>query len=221
MISQITHWILETIRFYGGWSVFLGVLVEQIIIPIPSPLIIMGAGFLLVPAAAGWASALGLITLKIVIPGSAASLLGALLLYYVGLWGGKLFVDRFQGYLGFSWRDVEWMGQKITGRGAAATLFLMRALPIVPLSLVSLVGGVLKMPLKTFLVWTFLGSIPRCYLLAYLGWQLGAGALVWAQGVNRLETLMSVTFAAVLVGVVLYLRHRVRGQMAAAGRGKA
>ncbi len=213
MIAQLSQWILEAIRIHGAWSVFLGVLIEQIIIPIPSPVIIMGAGAIMVPLQASWLEALRVITLEIVFPGCVASILGALLCYFLGQWGGKLFVDRFSGYLGFSWKDVEWMGSHFTQRGEAVTLFFSRAIPIVPLSLVSLVGGVFKVPLNTFLLWSFLGSIPRCFLLGFLGWRLGAGALNWAKGVNRYESLVSLLFVFAVAWGVVYLRRRVQEKM--------
>ena len=47
-MSEILNWIMESIRAYGAWSVFVGVIIESVIVPIPSPLIIMGAGFVLI-----------------------------------------------------------------------------------------------------------------------------------------------------------------------------
>ncbi|MGQ0645696.1 MAG: DedA family protein [Elusimicrobiota bacterium] len=213
MIGRLTQAILEAIRAHGAWSVFTGVLVEQIIIPIPSPVIIMGAGFLLIPAGEPLGPALLRMSHQIVLPGAAASTLGGLLCYYLGLWGGRLFVEKFQRYLGFGWSDVEWMGKKMSVTGEAAALFFLRAAPVVPLSLVSLAAGVLKIPNRTFLVWTFLGSIPRCFLLSWLGWKMGVGAIGLATGVNKLESMISLALAAGIVGMVLYLRRRVRRGM--------
>jgi len=213
MIADITQWILEAIRANGAWSVFLGVLVEQVIVPIPSPAIIMGAGFILIPADALWTPAIFWIITKIVIPGSIASALGAILGYYVGLWGGKKFVTRFQRFLGFDWTDVRWMGRRITTKGTAITLFFMRALPIVPLSLVSIVSGVIKAPFSVFLLWSFLGSIPRCFMLALLGWQLGSSASALAHGFERFESIISVGIVVLVILVVFYLRQNVRKAM--------
>ena len=47
-MAAILNWIMESIRSYGAWSVFIGVIIESVIVPIPSPLIIMGAGFVLI-----------------------------------------------------------------------------------------------------------------------------------------------------------------------------
>ena len=47
-MTAMIDWIMESIRAYGPWSVFAGVIIESVIVPIPSPLIIMGAGFILI-----------------------------------------------------------------------------------------------------------------------------------------------------------------------------
>ena len=78
MIGHITEWILEALRTNGGWSVFWGVLIEQVIVPIPSPAIIMGAGFILIPAESTWSAALIKSSLEIVFPGVLASTMGAI-----------------------------------------------------------------------------------------------------------------------------------------------
>lgn len=49
MFAQITAWILEAIKSHGMLAVILGVVIETIIVPLPSPLIIMTAGYLLIP----------------------------------------------------------------------------------------------------------------------------------------------------------------------------
>jgi membrane protein DedA with SNARE-associated domain len=49
LISEITQWIMELMRAHGQLSVFIGVMIEQIIVPIPSPQIVMGAGAIIIP----------------------------------------------------------------------------------------------------------------------------------------------------------------------------
>lgn len=213
MILQITTWILEAIRHYGGWSVFLGVLVEQVIIPIPSPTIIMGAGLILIPASSTWLAALVLSSLKIVLPGVLASLLGAWGTYYLGYFGGRVFVDKFERFLGFGWKDVESLGHHFSKSGVALTFFSLRALPVVPLSLVSIMAGVLEVSLPSFLLWSFLGTIPRCYILALLGWQLGSSTFRWSYGVNRFESAISLLMVLLVIAGIIYIRHHVKKKL--------
>jgi len=49
-VEDLVSWTLEAIKNLGGFGVFIGVLLESIIAPIPSPLVIMAAGFILIPA---------------------------------------------------------------------------------------------------------------------------------------------------------------------------
>jgi membrane protein DedA with SNARE-associated domain len=210
MIADLTRWILEAIRQHGAWSVFLGVLIEQIIVPIPSPAIIMGAGFLLVPAEAGWGQGLAETLLEIVLPGALASTLGAVLIYAATAWGGKAFVDRFERWLDFGWKDVESFGARLRGPKAWATVFLMRALPVMPLSLITMAGGALRLPLGPFVLWTFLGSLPRCLILGILGWKMGSGAWELARGVNRVESAATLAVAGACVAAIVLIRRRLR-----------
>ncbi|MDP2864959.1 MAG: hypothetical protein Q8O90_01815, partial [Elusimicrobiota bacterium] len=75
MIAEITQWILELIKTHGPASVFIGVIIESVIAPIPSPVIIMGAGAILIPATLPAGPALWDIARFIVLPGALASTL--------------------------------------------------------------------------------------------------------------------------------------------------
>jgi membrane protein YqaA with SNARE-associated domain len=136
-VTEILNWILASIRAYGPWSVFAGVIIESVIVPIPSPLIIMGAGFVLIDPNLTFLQALAPIALQIVLPGAVASTLGAYIGYGIGYGGGKPMVDRWEKFLGFSWRDVEPLEQRFRGGRVNTSIFLLRALPIFPLSVIS------------------------------------------------------------------------------------
>lgn len=210
MIEQLTHWILDSIRAHGAWSVFVGVLIEQIIVPIPSPLIIMGAGAILVDPGLGAGAALLRILPLVVLPGTVGSTLGGLGMYGLGYWGGKPVIARLSVWLGFGWEDVESMERRLKGGNMAAAIFFLRALPVVPLSLISIAVGVIRWPAGPFTLWTLLGSVPRCLLLGYLGWLLRDAHAALASGLNRLEGLVSVALVGGVGLLVLYLRRRLR-----------
>lgn len=211
MIGEITAWILESMRAHGGTSVFVGVIIESVIVPIPSPLIIMGAGAILIPPDLGWAAAARPILLQIVLPGSVASTLGAFIGYGVGYWGGKPLIDRYSGFLGFSWSDIEIAERRMKEGNVNAAIFFLRALPVVPLSLVSAAIGVTRWPVVPFTLWTFLGSVPRCLFLGYLGWLMQDTYHALATRINLVETLVSGGIVAGACLMVLWLRRRVRG----------
>ena len=209
MIGEMTAWIMDLMRTHGPATVFVGVIIESVIVPIPSPLIIMGAGALLIEPGLSSAAAFAPITLRIVLPGAAASTLGAFFAYGVAFWGGKPLIDRYSAFLGFDWDDVLSMEKKLLGR-VGPMIFLLRALPVVPLSLISAAAGVLRLPAGPFSLWTFLGSLPRCLILGYLGYLTRDTYEGLAKRINSVEGLVS---GAIVVGgfaAILYLRARMK-----------
>ena len=212
-MTEILNWIIDSIRAYGPWSVFVGVIIESVIVPIPSPLIIMGAGFLLISAELSFLQAFAPIMVQIVLPGSIASTLGAYIGYGIGYIGGKPLVERLQNFLGFSWSDVEGMEHRFREGQVNTSLFFLRALPIFPLSVISAAAGLLRLLIKQFTLWTFYGSIPRCLFLGYLGWGLGEPYQAIAKGIDKVETIISLLLLGLIFALILWLRWRVRGKI--------
>jgi membrane protein DedA with SNARE-associated domain len=204
---------MESIRTYGPWSVFVGVIIESVIVPIPSPLIIMGAGFVLISPDLGFMDALMPILLSIVLPGSVASTLGAYIGYGIGYFGGKPLVERWRRFLGFTWSDVEAMERRFQNGQINTSIFFLRALPIFPLSVISAAAGLLRLPIKQFSLWTFYGTIPRCLFLGYLGWGLGETYQSLARGIDRAESIVSALLIIAILGAIIWLRTRVRRQI--------
>ncbi|MBI2069420.1 MAG: VTT domain-containing protein [Elusimicrobia bacterium] len=211
MIAEMTQWILELLRTHGSVSVFIGVIIESVIVPIPSPLIIMGAGAILIAPDIGWGAASFDILKLIVFPATVASTLGAYIGYGIGFWGGKPMIEKLEKFLGFGWQDVMNMERRFQGRRMGWTIFLLRALPIVPLSLISAAAGVIRLPVWAFTWWTFLGSVPRCLFLGYLGWILHDAYYAMANKLNFVESLVSVGIVAGAGLLVLWLRFRMSG----------
>ena len=212
-MSEILGWIMDSIRAYGALSVFIGVIIESVIVPIPSPLIIMGAGFLLIAPELRFSGALMPILTMIVAPGVIASTLGAYVGYAIGYFGGKPLVEKWKGFLGFSWSDVEAMEQRFRSGQVNTMIFLLRALPIFPLSVISAGAGLLRLPIRQFSLWTFIGTIPRCLFLGYLGWSLGETYQGMATSLNQAETMISGLLILSVISGIVWLRWRVRGKI--------
>lgn len=212
-MTEIISWIMESIRTYGPLSVFVGVITESVIVPIPSPLIIMGAGFILIGADLNFLEAFTPILLQIVLPGAVASTLGAYIGYAIGYYGGKPLVDQWERFLGFGWSDVEALERRFQNGQVKTTIFFLRALPIFPLSVISAAAGLLRLPLNQFSLWTFYGTVPRCLLLGYLGWGLGETYQVFAKGIDKVEGIVSGLLLLAIFGVIVWLRARVKGNI--------
>ena len=125
MFGEITTWIIELIKTHGILAVILGVVIETVVVPIPSPLIVMTAGYILIPhgsileilLAATWIS---------VVAGLAQTI-GSYLLYYIGYFGGKPVIEKFEKLHGVSWKEIKSFEKKFKKRGKEdLTLFFMR-----------------------------------------------------------------------------------------------
>jgi len=210
LISEITKWIMELMRAHGQISVFIGVMIEQIIVPIPSPLIVMGAGAILIPPELPISSAFLKILWIIVLPGAIASTVGSYIGYLISYYGGKALVIRLERILDVDWKEIENLERRFQGKKEALSIFFSRAIPVFPISLVSIFAGLLRVPIKSFTLYTFLGSIFRCFFLGFVGWWIGATYEKVATRLDSIETIVSILML-IGMGVVLgYLYHKLR-----------
>ena len=148
---------MESMRAHGQLSVFIGVMIEQVIVPIPSPLIVMGAGAILILPELSIPNAFLQILWIIVLPGAIASTLGSYIGYMISYYGGKALVVRFQRFLDVDWEEIGHLEKRFQGKKEAISIFLSRAIPVFPISLVSIFAGLLRIPIKPFTLYTFLG----------------------------------------------------------------
>jgi membrane protein DedA with SNARE-associated domain len=133
-------------------------------IPIPSEVIMPFAGYAL---AHSQFQLFVLATLA-----SLASNIGSIPAYWVGMRGGRPMVERYGSYLLLSRRDLD-LVDRFFNKFGSITVLLGRMLPIVR-TFIAFPAGVAKMNLFRFHLYTFIGSWPWCYALAYVGMRLGA-----------------------------------------------
>jgi membrane protein DedA with SNARE-associated domain len=193
---------MESMRAHGQLAVFIGVMIEQIIVPIPSPLIVMGAGAILILPDLSIPNAFLQILWIIVLPGAIASTLGSYIGYMISYYGGKALVVRFQRFLDVDWEEIGHLEKRFQGKKEAISIFLSRAIPVFPISLVSIFAGLLRIPIKPFTLYTFLGSIFRCLFLGFVGWWIGATYEKVATRLDSAETFISILM---LIGMVIVL----------------
>ena len=144
--------------------VFLLMAVQSACIPIPSEVIMPLAGAYLCH------SQMDLIVLALL--ASFASNIGSIPAYWVGAHGGRPMVERYGSYLLLSRHDLDRVDRFFTRFGSPAVL-LGRMLPIIR-TFIAFPAGVAKMNQARFHIYTFIGSFPWCYVLAYIGMKLGA-----------------------------------------------
>lgn len=136
---------------------------ESACIPIPSEIIMPFAGYLVYT---GRFSLFGA-----ALAGALGCALGSALAYWVGSHLGYDFVRRYGKYLLIREHEIESAEKWFNKYGQWAAL-ISRMLPIIR-TFISLPAGVARMSFPTFLLFSFVGSFPWCYLLAYGGYLLG------------------------------------------------
>lgn len=148
--------------------VFVGSLIEELISPIPSTLIMGTAGSI---ANASEHVVVFLFWLSFV--GNVGKIIGSIFYYVLGDKLEDVVVQKFGKYLGVTHRQVESLGKRFSGHWRdGVTLFFLRLLPFMPTTPVSLACGVIRMPMKTFAVATFAGNFVKDFfylLIGYMG----------------------------------------------------
>jgi membrane protein DedA with SNARE-associated domain len=164
MSAKLIALLVALIAAGGYTSVVLLMAVQSACVPLPSEVIMPLAGYAL---AHSQAQLVLLATLA-----SLASNLGSAVAYWVGAKGGRPLVERYGRYLLLSERDLD-MADRFFARFGSVAVLVGRMLPIVR-TFIAFPAGIAKMNQLRFHVYTFLGSWPWCYALAYIGMKLGA-----------------------------------------------
>lgn len=159
---------LWALQGYGSTAVFVVSAIEAVLVPIPTPPFVMGAGAFLVPPNATWGQAFAPMLLKVAVPGAAGTAVGSLAVFWLCFWGGRKAIDRYGRYFGVSWDGVQKINGRLAGQVEIAVL-ATRAVPIIPIAVVSAAAGILRMGTTSFLLWTFIGSVMRYLMLGYAG----------------------------------------------------
>ncbi|MBM3260954.1 hypothetical protein FJY93_00900 [Candidatus Kaiserbacteria bacterium] len=205
MIEQLTSLIQPIVVTYGATGILFATLLEEVIAPIPSPLVPLTAGFFLLPAGAGFLEVIRGALFVIAVPVAFGITLGSLAVYGLGYWGGKPVIEKNKKWIGLSWKDLEKTEQKLTrGKGDEITLFVLRVLPIVPGVAVSGFCGIARYPLKTFMIITFVGAFVRAAALGVVGWYVGAAYMEYVDVISKLEKY----FFAVVIVLILFFAGR-------------
>lgn len=197
---DFTKIIFEAIKTHGITSIIIAGLIEQVVVPIPSPLVPMAAGFLFVPKEfLGVLPLLKEILFKAAIPFSIGSTIGSTMVYLIAWFGGKWLIEKFHKWFDFEWHDIERIKEKyFHGKFTDELLiFVFRAIPVVPSSLISAVCGAIRIRPFDFYFFTWLGLLVRGMLLGWLGWQSGEALFAVSKGLDRWEMILSMVILGV------------------------
>ncbi|HEX7173101.1 MAG TPA: DedA family protein [Candidatus Limnocylindria bacterium] len=200
----------------GYLGVAGAVALETIVAPIPSEVILPMAGWKVSQSATHAAILEPLTGLAWNIPlavafATAGSVIGALVGYAIGAWGGRPLLDRYGRYVGIGAEDLD-RADRWFDRWGSWAVFLGRMVPLVR-TFVSYPAGISRMPMGRFLLFSTLGSLPWNLALIVAGFAVGENYEAISAAMKPYEYLVYVAVigvAAVLVGRWWWAKRRAR-----------
>ena len=195
MDHSISAALLNLFIATGYAGIVIAMAIESCCIPLPSELIMPLAGFL---AFQGRFNLGGT-----ALAGAAGCVVGSAVAYWIGAVGGRPLLLRYGRYVLISHRDAD-RADVFFARYGDATIFATRLMPIVR-TFISLPAGIARMQFTKFLIYTFLGSLPWCFVLALAGYKLGQHWQQVGSVLHKYDFLIAVALVA-LVALFLY-RH--------------
>jgi len=186
--------VLSTISLLGYAGIFFLMMLESMVVPVPSELVMPFAGFLVAQGNFNF--------ILVIVASSLGSITGSLIFYYIGKTGGHTLVEKYGKYVLVNTEDIKKTEEWFNKRGEL-TIFIARLIPVVR-HLISLVAGVGKMNVRKFTLYTILGATLWNSILTYLGFILGQH---WNEVSQYVEELDIIIVILLIVGV-LYFAYR-------------
>ena len=163
VLGAIAAFCISVISSIGYFGIFLLMIMESMILPVPSELVMPFAGFLIASGEMNfW---------MIIIFATLGSLVGSLISYYLGKYGGNKLVLKYGNYFLLNEEHLK-KTEKWFSKKGELTIFIGRFIPIVR-HIISIPAGIGKMNLKKFMIYTLIGAGIWNAFLTYIGFILG------------------------------------------------
>ena len=163
ILRPVIDLVISFISTTGYVGIFLLMILESALIPIPSEIIMTFSGFLVTSGKFN--------AIAVILAGSLGNLVGSVLTYYVGIKFGRAFIIKYGKYIFFKENHLEFTDKLFKKYGDRIS-FVGRLLPLIR-TYVSLPAGIGKTNLAKFVFYTFAGSVIWNTMLTYAGIQLG------------------------------------------------
>jgi len=208
MTEKIINFLLPYITgliaaiHYPGIALLMAI--ESACIPLPSEIIMTFAGYAVYQGKLSlfWAATAGAIGCN----------LGSVVAYWIGAIGGRPMIERYGRYILLSSHDLD-RTEKFFAKYGDITVLIGRLLPVVR-TFIALPAGIARMPQLRFHVYTFIGSWPWCFVLAYVGMKAGEN---WNDPNSLLHRILhKADFAIILlilVGLIWFVRTHLKNRV--------
>jgi membrane protein DedA with SNARE-associated domain len=197
LISYLAGFIIWGISLLGYTGVAIMMAIESACIPLPSEIIMPFAGYLV---STGEFSLWG-----VSLAGTIGCVLGSILAYAVGYYGGRPMAEKYGKYVLVTAHDLD-LADNFFQKYGKMTVFVSRLLPVIR-TFISLPAGIARMNFWQFVIYTFLGSFPFCYLLAYIGKKLGDNWNTLGVYFHKFDLVIG---GIILVGIIWFIRRHVK-----------
>ena len=207
MTEKILSWLAGIVIAVISKTGYLGVMalmaIESACIPLPSEIIMPFAGYLVYTGRFNlfWAATAGALGCN----------LGSVIAYEIGYFGGRPLVEKYGRYIWVSRRDLD-MADRFFARFGSAAVFIGRLLPVIR-TFIALPAGIARMPRLRFHVYTFAGSWPWCFALAWIGMKLGEKWETDPRLRQWLHRLDEVIIALLLIGLIFFVRSHWKNRL--------
>lgn len=192
LLQSIGSLIVAVISSTGYPGIALLMAIESACIPLPSEVIMPFSGYLV------FAGRFQL--LWVAVAGALGCNIGSAVAYYVGAVGGRPLAEKYGRFVLVSGRDLD-RADHWFARYGNTTVFFARLLPVIR-TFIALPAGVARMNFWQFNLYTFAGSLPWCFVLAYAGLRLGARWEILREYFRRFDAVIGLL---VLAGVVWFV----------------
>ena len=201
ILAVLAGFIVHVISATGYLGIVLMMAIESACIPLPSEVIMPFSGYLV--------STGRFDLLLVATAGAIGCNLGSIVGYEMGKRGGRPAIERWGRFVLLGPGELD-AADRFFARFGSAAVLIGRLLPVIR-SFIAFPAGIARMPLGKFHLYTFIGSWPWCFGLAWIGMKLGAA---WDSD-PRIKAAFHSADAAIggliLLAVIGYVVHRLRG----------
>ena len=193
IIQYITHLLSAG----GYWWLFILMVMESMVLPVPSEAVMPFAGFLISQKVFSFAG--------VIFYSALGGLVGSLISYYIGFYGGTPFVKKFGCYLLLREDDLQ-KTERFFQKHGQKTIFISRFIPVVR-HFISLPAGASRMNLGKFILYTTLGAGLWNAFLTWVGFALKEN---WTQIEKYTKYVDYFILLAILVAIVIIFQKRIK-----------
>lgn len=199
ILIAVSSFIINTISVLGYGGIVLLMAIESACIPLPSEVIMPFSGFLVFDGRFNlWLIALA---------GAIGCVLGSIVAYWVGMYGGRPLIEKYGKYILISHHDLDLADRWFKKHGDVA-IFFSRLLPVVR-TYISFPAGIARMNFGRFILYTFLGSFPWCLGLGYIGLKLGQN---WDSLKGYFHGADYIILGLIIIGIIFWVYRHIKNR---------